>query len=402
MAAFHYRALTPSGVLRRGQIDARNEDDAIARLRAMNTTPMRVRAARSGAWTMSFNRDRRTLTERETALFFSALADLDGAGLPLDEALDIIGETLGTVRLKDLAKELADRLRDGASLSEASVAGAAAHMPRVSALTLALLRIGEASGSLAASCRAIADNGERAVAARKRLQDAIAYPALIALSCFGALIFLSAVVVPSFLPLFASQGVAPPVSLLAILAFRDIAPILFLLFILTIVLAAKPPTKRMRSTRDRLLLNVPFFGRIAGQIQTARFMGALSAMLKAGMTIADSVPKAQTVLTNRHMIRGIERADARIRAGRPLAEAFRSVPGFPPFAHRLLPLASRSGSLTASLEKIAAVCERDAQSAINTALQILTPALIVSMGALVGLVVASLFGAVLDLNETVL
>lgn len=400
MPAFAYKALTPAGAARKGRIDAESETQAIERLRAMNVTPVRLAPVRTRSW---FAYDRtKPLDDREIIDLFHGLASLDGSGLALDETLDVLARTITRPRVARLLQDLAEQVRAGAGLSAAWQAVHSAGQPAPPPLAFALIGVGEASGTLADAFRQIAAATEKSAAAKKRLADAVAYPALIMLSSIAALFFLAQVVVPSFLPLFEAQGAAPPASLTALIAFKDMAPYGGLVLGLALLAVVRPPSDSVRHHRDRLVLRSPLIGPITARLETARFALALKTVLEAGLPLAEAVPIAQGVVSNRQLRTDIGAALERIRTGHTVSEAFAAVTDFPPILARLLPLAERSGRLSETMERIGAVCETEARGRIDKALRILSPALILAVGALVGVVVASLFGAILDLNETVL
>jgi len=103
MSQFSYRAVTASGEVLQGQMEAPSVDDVIARLQDQGHTPLDAReanAAGGGGIGGMFRRG--PFSGDQLALFTHQLATLLGAGQPLDRALGILLDLPDSERAKKL------------------------------------------------------------------------------------------------------------------------------------------------------------------------------------------------------------------------------------------------------------------------------------------------------------
>lgn len=398
MTRFSYKALAPSGEIRRGEIDAENESAAIDALRTQNFTPLKLNVS-SGL--LQRGRGGKALQNRELIELFSGLETLGSSTLALDHALDLIADTQSRARLARLARDLAERLRAGDGLSEAFAEAAKAGAPALPPVTAAILRAGEQAGDLDGAFLQIAQMAARTEESRKRLRDALAYPIFIIIAAAGALVFLAKVVAPSFIPLFEAQNVTPPDLLITMMAVGNAAPWALLILMIAGLAAARPPSEGLKRARDQFLLAAPGMRGVVTRLETARFTLALGTLLGSGTRLLAALPIARDVVGNAVMRDQLDAATEQVRAGRSIASALSGVPAFPPIARRMLPLAEAGGSLTETLQRVSGICETEARDQVDRVLRVLAPVLIIAVGALVAVVVTILFTSILDLNEAV-
>src|SRR5271163_4991139 len=129
MPAFRYLAITPTGEITRGVMDAANETEVVVLLQRQGSIPMRAEPDTGGAFFsdllhMQLGRGR-TLRRQEMTDFTRELAIMLEAGQDLDHALRFLVETAPNARVRSVVGELRDAVRDGSPL-----AGALGRHPR--------------------------------------------------------------------------------------------------------------------------------------------------------------------------------------------------------------------------------------------------------------------------------
>ncbi|MEW5300316.1 MAG: hypothetical protein WDW36_003254 [Sanguina aurantia] len=203
MSQFSYRAVSDSGELLQGQMEAGSVEDVIGRLQDQGHTLLAAQpadgAAGGGGIAGLFKRG--PFTGDQLAQFTHQLATLLGAGQPLDRALSILLDLPEGEHAKKMIERVRDRVRGGTTLSQ-SLDEELGVFPK---LYVSLVRAGEAGGSLEETLRRLADYLERAQALRGSIVNALIYPAFLMVGVLGSLVLLLAYVVPQFVPIFADM-----------------------------------------------------------------------------------------------------------------------------------------------------------------------------------------------------
>ncbi|MGF1461809.1 MAG: type II secretion system F family protein, partial [Maricaulaceae bacterium] len=203
MPSFRYRALGPDGRPETGQLEAPDRPAAVRRLASDGLTPTRITEAAANPVLDLLNVEltpKAGLKPAARAGLTRDLAGLAAASVPLDDALDLLGGGGGPIG--EVARDLAQRLRGGASLSQAMAERADA-FPRAS---VNLVRAGEESGDLAGALDRLAEMEEASEALKQKLISASIYPAFLILTAIGVIGVLIRIVVPQFAPIFDAAG----------------------------------------------------------------------------------------------------------------------------------------------------------------------------------------------------
>ena len=118
MGAFQYQALDSAGRTEKGVLQADTARAARALLRERGLTPLEVgavekREAAAAPWS------RRGLSTAQLAVLSRQLAILVNAGLPMDEALQALGEQSDGERSRAIVVAMRSRVMEGQSLAAA-------------------------------------------------------------------------------------------------------------------------------------------------------------------------------------------------------------------------------------------------------------------------------------------
>ncbi|HYE00370.1 MAG TPA: type II secretion system F family protein [Alphaproteobacteria bacterium] len=329
--------------------------------------------------------------EGSVALLFGELAVMAGAGLSIERAL-AVAERLPDRRAARLAGRLLAQVRRGTDFSGALLAEG----PPLSGLPAAMVRAGEASGRLADSLAALAEQLERGRALRRSLRQALAYPLVVCLVAAVAMAVVFAVLVPQVRGMLAGLNAAPPDSARLLFALTDGLPLLAALGLGTVLAgfglwALARRDDRWRLRRDRWLLAVPGLGPLLRRVAAARLLRALGSLLGGGVALASALPLAAGAVGNAAIAGAVLAAAERVRGGAALSPGL--MPHLPAPTGDLLAVGEETAQLGAMALRAAEIAERDAQRALQAALGLLGPALVVLLGAVVGALFLSLLAA---------
>jgi general secretion pathway protein F len=403
VARFRYRALDAAGASVMGEIEAADVPGAVESIRAQGRLPVSVEAAEAGGLWALLNTEitpRAALPEGDRIAFTRALATLAGAGLPIDRALEIVRDLGERRAARAIAGRLLEAVRGGASLAEA-MDGEAAAFPRA---YRSVVRAGEAGAALGPALARLAEGEEAAAKRRSGVRSALVYPAFLLVSSVGAVAVLLIYVVPTFEPMLAEAGVAPPLSTRIVMAAGRVAtggwPLMLggvLALALGLRLALLSPGFRLRWSRA--LLAAPVVGPLRRKLQTARLVRLLGELLASGVALPAALRLAREALSDAAFRDDLARATPEVEAGRGLAGPLSEGGTLSPLALQLIRVGEESGRLAPMLLKAADILDDEAKGALDRLIATLTPTLTLAMGALIALIVSSILFALFSINE---
>ena len=187
MAAFRYTVLR-DGARREGVIEAESERAAAERLRADGGRVVALSPAPAGAVSHSSSSprwveviaDRLLIRSHSVELALRQLGSLLRSGVPILTALTALART-SPPRLSLALTRTAGVIREGKSFSKALTL----HLPGIDRVTLGLLSVGEANGTLDSMAVHAAGLKERARKTREQILQAFSYPAVVMLVAMG-------------------------------------------------------------------------------------------------------------------------------------------------------------------------------------------------------------------------
>lgn len=397
MPHFTYSALTSDGELREGRMEAR---DARAVLRHLETQGLLLVEAKP----VAAARSRFSLSQgagaqaRDLATAMREMVMLVGAGQTVEQALRLLATEAGPPRLRPRLETVLERLRGGGSFAEAMTA--AGGFPP---LVLAMVKAGEAGGTLDVTLANLADLLERALKLREQISSALMYPIVLMVAAVGSLLLLLTQVVPQFAPMLRQGGKELPVSTRIVLAASDgLMAHGTALMVAALALAVAAPLVLRRLPPgwwEPAVLRMPVVGELVAMAATARLCRTLGTLLKGGVPLPAALGLASEVAGLRSLSRATLAMRAGAAEGRGLAVSLPADAPVPPLAVQLLKVGEESGRIEEILGHLAGLFDAKVELALKRALAVFEPACILLLAVLVGGIVVSILSAVMSINE---
>jgi type IV pilus assembly protein PilC len=394
MTTFRWEGLSSQGKRVGGRIRAINPKAAVTALRRHGIVPLqnRIEEITDPVPILGVLTRRRGLRPRNIALLCRQLAAMMQAGLPIIEALAILGARSQHAALRTLLTQTRTALETGASLSEAL----RRHPDAVGPVFLAMIHVGESAGALDRVLLQIADQIDKSVQLRDKVARALVYPIAVILVAGVVTIALLLFVIPVFAELFAGFGQALPLPTRLVIATSEAVVIYGPSMGVLIVLLAALVTRALKTASgriiiDELLLRTPLLGRLIARASVARVTAALASLLSAGVTILDALSIAATTAGNVAVERAVTTARTAVQGGRSLAEPLIASGVFDPMVCQMIAVGERTGSLDSMLERAAALCESEVDRSVAMSLALLEPAIMVGLGLIMGGLVISMY-----------
>lgn len=336
---------------------------------------------------------RRKVDNRELLTFNQELLVLIKAGMPILQILDTILERRTDAgRFTGLLTQIREDVKGGAALSVAMERHGAA-FPH---LYLASIRAGERTGDLPDTIRRFIQFLKRSEAVRKKVIASLFYPAILVVVAVLAIALLLIYVVPTFSQIYADAGAQLPLLTRVLISFtsglRSTLPIWILILIGS---AAWFRTWRAsdagRYRVDRWKLHLPMIGEIFSRYAVSSFSRTLATLLGSGIPIVESLRMSVGTLNNRHLERRLLDAIRQVEEGGQLSAALERAHIMPPLALRMLGVGEATGALEEMLGDIAEYLEDEVEERLHVLTTAIEPAIMVTMGVVIGFIIVAMY-----------
>lgn len=406
MPVYQFKAYDRTGRLQEVSLDAATREAALAVAHSRGLFPTEVREIGRGQGPASWRArlmPKRALSTKTLALLTREIATLVKAELPIDVVLQITAlQPLIPETTREIVKSLLDQVTEGKAFH-----AALAQSGRFPEFYWRLVQSGESSGELGPVLERLASHLERRQELHSQVVSAVSYPAFLILAALASISVICAVLLPAIGPLFDGTGKSPPALVEGLLAIqRFVAQQWALLLILLLAgIALVGHALRQSSVRDvmqRAILSIPVVSSFAAQGEIARFCRALGAMLESGVPILEAMTIASRAQSLGVYARAIDAASADVARGVGLAQALRKSDRFTDLSLRLISVGEQTGQLEVMLARVAEIYEAGVERDLKRLTALLSPALTLIIGLLVGGIMLSVLQALVSINDLAL
>lgn len=393
-SAFRYRAARKDGTIELGTVEAASEGAVNALLIDRGLFPVDVQAGETA-------RDfRQSISPDDLALGLRMLSSFLEAGLPLARALAALRDVVPP-SWEPLLEHIMDEVRQGSALAPALQSSPV----RVAPIVIGVIQAGEAGSGLASAVKRSAELIESAVATRRAITAALAYPIILAVAGSASLALLVGVVLPKFAAILADLGQALPPTTRLVLGISEglrllFVPLLALAGVLLLVWRGWVSTEKGRAQWHTLLLHLPLIGPIRASNATSRIAASLSALLDAGVPLVAALGHVGRAGADAAMAARILVARESISHGSRVSSALENEGALTTTALKLIRAGEETGQLSSLLAHAGRIEGDRAQQRIRGLVRLLEPLLIVGFGLVVAVVAAALLQAVYSVRPT--
>jgi len=399
MAVYSYVAKDALGKVHKGSTEAENEQVLVRRLREKGFWVQKVTEER-GAPAEQAAAPRRggfvifgRVSGRDLSIFCRQFATMMNAGVSLVRCLAVLEEQTGSVRLRQIIRDIQATVEAGETLSRALT-----KYPGVfSNLFVGLVRAGEVGGVLDETLNRLSTFLEEDQRLKRKVRSAMTYPSLVVVFATGMVLGLVTFILPRFMELFTELDIKQlPAPTQVLVDFSNFMKTKWYLLILGVVLLYVAFSRYVRTRTgkrqwDWIRLRIPVFGKLNHKVSLARFSRTLSTLLVSGVPILQALETVAGAVDNEIMADAIMSARAAIREGERIGDPLAKSGLFPPMVVQMIAIGEETGSLDAMLSKIADFYESEVEATLQSLTAALEPVMIVGLGGVVGFIVISMF-----------
>jgi len=267
-----------------------------------------------------------------------------------------------------------------------------------------IVRVGEASGTLAQNLNYLADELKKKQVLRQNIIGAMVYPSFIVVATLGITILLTAYVFPKILPIFQSFKSQLPWSTRFLIAASSGLQhywihILAGLVALSIILALLLRIGSVKLWFDRNNMRLPFFGTMFRNYYVANFTRTLGLLLKSELGIIDSLRIVGDTLGNTAYRREFFRISEGVGRGEKISDGMQDRLLFPSMTMQMVAVGETSGNLSFSLLYLSDMSEDELDCATKNLSTSIEPVLMIFMGLLVGFIALSIITPIYGITQ---
>lgn len=405
MAAFEYRALDGRGKNKKGILEADTAKQIRQMLREQGLTPLEVVQAADKEKQQTIGSGglfKASISTHELSLITRQLATLVQSSLPIEAAVLAVAEQCEKPRLKSMLMAVRSKVVEGYTLAEGL-----AEFPHIfDHLYRAMVAAGEKSGHLDQVLVRLADYTEQRQHMRSQITQAMVYPIILVVFAVAIVSILLGTVVPTIVKSFQSSKLALPWTTETVIAMSNFIQDYWLVSIIAIIASiavikhtlTKP---KPRYWFDARVLQLPFIGKVARGLNTARFARTLSILSSSSVPLLEGMRISGEVLANEKMKAVVAEAAVKVSEGSSLKASLEQTKLFPPMMLHMIASGEKAGELEQMLERSADNQDKEFEALVNVSLKLLEPLMIALMAVIVMFIVMAILQPIMAMNNAI-
>ena len=400
MAEFQYTMIGPDGKEKKGRMQAKSKEAAVAALKAEKNVVTSIKEANGMQKGINFTFGQK-VGYRDFSIFCHQFVSIVGAGVTIIDAFSMLADQTENKALQNAIRAVHTDISKGDTLAN-SMRRQAGVFPM---MLCNMVEAGEASGSLDKSFSRMAIQFEKDAQLQSAVKKALIYPIVLIVVMIGVVFAMMTFVIPNFMGMFEDIGGELPAVTLALIAVSDF----FVAYWWAILLGAgllfagykifySTPTGQ--NTIDKLKLKIPALGPVQTKSACARLGRTLCTLLGAGVPMIDALDITARSMDNVHYKNAMKEAKDQVTRGVVLSRPLKTCGLFPPMVIHMVSIGEETGNIEAMLENVAKYYEEDVQAATESMMALMEPAIIIVMAGVVGFLVIAMLSPMFSLYES--
>lgn len=339
---------------------------------------------------------------KDVVIFTRQFATMIDSGLPLMQALDILGRSHENKAFKGVLMGVKESVETGGTLAD----GMARFPEAFDDLYVNMILAGENGGILDIILERLAIQMEKSMKLKREVKTAMIYPAVVVSAAVIVTAVLLIFVIPTFAELFEDFGSSLPLPTQIVINMSNFVVgnwfTIFgsmgagLGFFFRFV-----KTPRGQEVLHPIFIKMPVFGNIIRKVAVARFTRTLGTMISSGVPILEALNICARTAGNKVVEKDVQRARVAISEGKAMIEPLSESDVFPPMVISMIGVGESTGQLDAMLQKIADFYEDEVDNAVGAMKQLIEPLMILFLGVIIGGLVVAMYLPIFKMGSVV-
>lgn len=401
MPVYHYKGLNKAGKTVSNIIDADSQRTARMKLKKEGIYVVSLQDKSKSPQKKKVNSSSMTSGKvkiDDISNLTRQLASLVRANIPLVDCLGACSDQMENPYLKEVLADCRNQVNEGSPLAKAF-----AKYPRVfDNIFISMVGAGEMSGSLDTILLRLAEFTESRAELKARVKSAMMYPIVMVVLMIGILMGMFVYVLPQITGILLDTGMEIPWYTQIVMdtsgfMVNNWVFILVCMFGGWFVFNRWKNSSSGRKSWDAISLKLPIVGRIARMVAVSRFTRTLSTLLSGGVPMLNAMDIVRNVVDNEVLAKAVEEARDNIREGESIAGPLKKSEQFPPIVIHMVSIGEKTGELEKMLNQVADTYDFQVKNEVQGITSILSPIMLVVMGALIGFIVISVLIPMMDM-----
>lgn len=409
MIRFSYKAMTKEGQPASGVIEAVDRKSAISLLAQRGQFALEMEETTASDIPGVVEPDAggpifvsRRISGKEVLLITEQVTTALRAGLPVLQALQIVGQQQTKPVIRTMLNDLAQAVRSGRSLSEAMKEYPQVFPPLYSSM----VHVGETGGILEDTMEQLVRLLSRENKIQSSFRNASAYPIFVlVVGCISVGIILT-FILPKLIDAMGIEPAALPIPTKMLLGMSHFLVYYGWLMALILIAAGYfllrwKRTPNGRFQWDFFKLKLPLMGLVLRTLAVGRFARTLGALTKCGIPILEALGVVRDTLGNEVLAQQIDHVSDEVKAGSDLAGPLGQSGLFDPLLVQIVSIGEQTGKLDEMLLQAAETFDEQADSVLQRYMSLFPAILILLLAAVIFFMIAATLLPIIGMDLSV-
>jgi type IV pilus assembly protein PilC len=397
MPIFKYRGRNRIGSIIEGTRSGHNSNEVVTALEKEQIQVLNIERKKL-KFSIPFIGGRKSVSLKTIAVFNRQLSVMFNAGLPITQAIGILGNQQKDKFFQGVLLEVRKDVEAGSNLSNAM----RKHPKVFNELYTSMIQAGEASGNLDTILLRLSQYVENMNKLIGKVKSAMAYPIAVLIIAFVLTGVILWKVVPVFTDMFSQLGAELPLPTQLVVGASNflVANFFFVVIIIAALIFAFRSyyaTFKGRRVIDNIKLKIWVFGELLTKVAVARVTRTLATLLTSGVEIIESMTITAKTSGNAVIEDAVLKSRALVQEGKPLWESWEETKRFPYMVTQMVAVGEQTGSLATMLGKVADFYDEEVDQAVSALVSLMEPLMILLLGGIVGGVIVAMYLPLFDI-----
>lgn len=397
---FQYKAVDATGGQREGTVDAANIDVAINSLQRRGYVVSSIDPLVKGSSFLNFeitlfNR----VSHKEIVIFSRQIATLFEAQVSALRVFRLLAAETDNDLLRSILTDVADDIQGGSTISKAL----SRHPDTFSSFYINMVRAGEETGKLDTVFGHLADHLDRTYEIVTRVRNALIYPVFVIVVFVVVMMLMLTLVIPRITSIILESGQEIPVYTKIVIGISEfftnyIGLVAAFVAIVGFLMWRFSRTDIGARAFDEFKLSIPYIGSLYKRLFLARISDNLSTMLSSGISMVQALEITADVVDSKVYKEVLDNTISEVEGGKSLSDALGEYEAIPGVLTQMIKVGEETGNLGSILETLSKFYRREVNTAVDTLINLIEPAMIVLLGLGVGVLLAAILMPIYNIS----
>ncbi len=340
------------------------------------------------------------LSQKNQALFAKRLSILLKSGIPLLESLDLMKNQISSSE-KIIVESIIQDISNGKPLSHSM------KRQMFDDLTINLVKVGEITGNLEDNLQHLSNEIEKNINLKMKIIGALLYPSVVMLGAIGMTGFLTLYLFPKLTPVLKNLHVKLPLSTKILVFLSETLTkywpmLIFILFFSLILILSLRKKPKVRLYAEISILKVPVIGSLIQNYYLSNICRTLGVLLKGSMRIIEAIEITTETTSSLLYKNQLSKLLTTTQNGGSLGNQFdKNIVLFPPVLTGMIKVGEKTGTLPDSLIFLSKMYEQELDETTKKLSSLMEPAIMISLGVIVGFVAISIITPIYEVTQNI-